>query len=455
MTSDELKRLISERDARYVTVAFVDLQGQLRGKTIAASKLYGALTDGIPFAPHNLMLDFTDELLWPEGYLEPDLDIGDNRCNVAFDQPRTLPFEDRNSALMFFAQFAPGTQGGLWDPRVMYERAADYAAGLDLFPVMAFEYEFRVFQETPKTARSKGYQNLELLSDVSTYGGVMHQGVWSSFFKDLREMCDNMEVPPASLHWEVAASMGEVALDHQPGVRALDNAALFKTHAKTLAQRHDMLLSFMARPISDADGQSGHVHVSVNGADGHNRFFDPAAEHNASETQRHFLGGLQTLLPEWLLMLAPNINSFKRLVPGIFAPISANWGIDNRTCAIRLIPGGAGSQRLEVRVPGADTNPYLVAAAILGAGAWGVENQIEPAAPVTGSSYRRGRETPEAQRFPPSFLHAITRFRETTFGRTLFGDDFVDMFAATRAAQEKQFSRLVTDRELERFLEMA
>src|SRR5690606_3293470 len=119
---------------------------------------------------------------------------------------------------------------------------------------------FRLFKETADSLRAKGFQRPKLLNDVSTYGGVMHQSLWSQLFKDMRNMCEAMEIPISSMHWEQAASMGEVALGHRPGFDAVDDAALFKTHAKTLAARHDMLLSFMARPLAESDGQSGHVH---------------------------------------------------------------------------------------------------------------------------------------------------------------------------------------------------
>jgi len=451
----QLQQLLEQHAARYVTVAFADLQGQLRGKTVAAGQLLGAAESGFPFAATDFLLDFGDHELFPEGYLTRDLPIADTRCELDLDNPRLLPFEERDSRLMFFAGFAAGTQGGSWDPRRLYQRMEHRAGELGLVPTFAFEYEFRIFDETPESLRSKGFQSLKLINPVSTYGGVMHQGQWSDFFRDLRAMCDAMEIPVASTHWELAASMGEVALLHSPGLRTVDDATLFKTHAKTLASKHEVLLSFMARPIAGADGQSGHVHFSLADRNGNALFHDAADEHGMARAQRHFIGGLQKLLPELLLMMAPNINSFKRLVPGIFAPTNASWGVDNRTCAVRVIKGGPGSQRLELRVPGSDTNPYLVAAALLAAGLHGLKQEIEPSAPVTGSGYRRSRRVPASQRFPESFLHAIERFQRSAFARDAFGDDFVEMFSRTRHAQAQQFAQMITDKELERFLELA
>ncbi len=451
----ELKALIKRRGIRYATVAFVDLQGQLRGKTVSVGSLISALDEGVPFSADNFMLDFGDIKLIPEGYMTLDQDYADERCDVDWRWPRVLPFEEAESDLLFFVEYGEGTNGGMWDPRRLFRRTLERAHAADIFPTFAFEYEFRLFKESPDSLREKGFQSPKLLNEVSTYGGVMHQSLWAQLFKDMRNMCESMEIPISSMHWEQAASMGEVALSHRPGFAAVDDAVLFKTHAKTLAARHDMLLSFMARPIADDDGQSGHVHFSLTNRRGRQLFHSARGENGMSDTHRWAVGGLQKLLPELLLMLAPNVNSFKRLAPGAFAPIAATWGVENRTCAIRVIAGKPSAQRIELRVPGSDSNPYLVASCLLAAAHWGIENRVEPAAPMSGSCYERVDDILEDQQFPGTFRQAIEAFSESATARALFGDDFVAMYAGTRLAQADQFARMVTDKELERFLEMA
>ena len=447
-----LKKLLGPDRARYATVAFVDLQGQLRGKTVNAAKLLAGYPHGVPFSPFNMMLDFGDHALFPQGYLSPDLDIGDNPCNIDWDRPRTLPFEEDDTNPFFFATFSEGSQGAGWDPRRLYATVEAKAQALGYTPVYGLEYEYRLLKETPESLREKHFASPSLVTDVSTYGGVMHQSIWSEFFTRLRRMCDQLEVPVASMHWEVAAAMGEVALLHRPGIDALDDGVLFKTHAKTLARKHDLTMTFMARPLEDADGQSGHMHLSLIKR-GRNAFYARSGESHMSAVQKHFIGGVQSLLPEWLVMFAPNINSFKRFLPDIFAPTAANWGVENRTTAIRVIEGSATSQRLELRVPGADANPYLAAAALLASGLEGIEQGIEPSKPVTGSSYRQ--KSDRKLRFPQTFDNAIERFAQSDAAVRWFGNDFVQMFAGTRRAQSRQFARMVSDRELERFLELS
>jgi glutamine synthetase len=450
-----LKKLLQDRGSRYATVAFVDLQGQLRGKTVSVGKLLAALDEGVPFSSDNFLLDFGDNYLVPEGYLSLDQDFADERCDVDWNHPRRLPFEDAESNLLFFVEFGESTAGGLWDPRRLYRRMARRAEAAGIVPTFAFEYEFRLFKESPDSLREKGFQNPKLLNEISNYGGVMHQSVWAQLFKDLRHLCENLEIPISSMHWEQAASMGEVALSHCEGVRAMDDAVLFKAHAKALAAQHNLLMSFMARPLADDDGQSGHIHFSIRDRRGRQLFHNARRPDGMSLAQCHAVGGIQRLLPEFLLMLAPNINSFKRLAPGAFAPIAATWGIENRTCAIRVIPGRPSAQRIELRVPGSDSNPYLVASALLGAALWGMANKVDPGEPTTLSSYEHADEIPEDQLFPASFRLAIERFHSSALARELFGADFVEMYAGTRRAQANQFARMVTDKELERFLEMA
>ena len=449
---NHLQRLFTESNSRYATVAIVDLPGQLRGKTISATKLIDGYPSGVAFSPLNLAVDYGDHPLLPIGYLTPDLDAADNPCDVDWAQPRTLPLENDDANLLFFADFADDTQGGLWDPRRLYRQVEQQAVSMGYHPVYGMEYEYRLLRESPETLREKNYSNIQLVSEVSNYAGVMHQSLWAGFFRAMRDMCTKMEIDVASMHWESAAAMAEVALMHQPGMRALDNAILFKTYAKVLARQHDLTLTFMARPLAEADGQSGHVHVSLLDDAGNNLFYDANAEHSMSKKQQYFIGGLQKHLPEWLLMLAPNLNSFKRFVTGIFAPTAADWGVDNRTTAIRILGGSPNSQRIELRVPGSDSNPYLVGACLLAAGTAGIAEQLAPDDPVQGASHMR-EDRPTHLRFPTSFREAVDTFHRSSSAREHFGDDFVEMFAGTRRAQQEAFDNMVTDKERERFLE--
>src|SRR5690606_16103875 len=200
-------------------------------------------------------------------------------------------------------------------------------------------------------------------------------------------------------------------------------------------------------------GQSGHIHLSL--ADrktGRNVFHDPAAEHTMSRTQRHFAAGLQHYMPEFMAMYAQTINSYTRLVPGYWAPLDATWGVENRTTALRVIPGSSKSQRVEVRIGSADANPYLALAATLASGLAGIEQELSPDTMVSGNAY--AQVFPAHQKLPGTLWEAAQHLRASEMARTYFGDAFVEHFASTREWEERQFRHHVTDWELARYFEI-
>ena len=167
---------------------------------------------------------------------------------------------------------------------------------------------------------------------------------------------------------------------------------------------------------------------------------------------RYFVGGLQKLMPELLAMVSPTINSYTRLIPGFWAPTDSTWGVENRTCALRVIPGSAKSQRVEYRVAAADANPYIILSAALASGAWGIENQVEPEPAVEGNAY--DRKFPERLALPRTLWEAAQRLKKSKMARDWFGDAFVEHFAATREWEEREFRKHITDWELARYFEI-
>ena len=227
---------------------------------------------------------------------------------------------------------------------------------------------------------------------------------------------------------------------------------LFKTFTKVLAQRRGLMATFMAKWSRDWPGQSGHIHLSLKDKDGKPVFHDAKAERGMSAAMRHFIGGQQKLMPELLAMVASTVNSYSRLIPGFWAPTSATWGVENRTTALRVIPGSPSAQRVEYRIAAADANPYLALAAALASGLWGIENKIEPR--------RRSPATPTRSTRPPkldlprTLWEAAQRLKASGVARDLFGDAFVDHFAATREWEEREFRKEITDWELARYFEI-
>jgi glutamine synthetase len=316
----------------------------------------------------------------------------------------------------------------------------------------AFEYEFFVFDESPSSIREKGFRNLRPLTPGSFGYSVLRGSVWSEFHRDILRTFDAMRIPIEGLHTETGPGVLEAAIAVDDAVEAADRAALFKTFMKVLAQRNGMMATFMAKWSRDYPGQSGHIHISLRGDDGAAVFYDESTEHRMSATMRHFVAGQQRLMPELLAMIAPTVNSYTRLVPGAWAPTSASWGVDNRTCALRVIPGSAKSQRVEYRIAAADANPYLALAVALGSGLIGMEQRLELDDPASGSAYELppGRCAP----LPATLWDAAQALRGSAVARELFGAEFVEHFAATREWEEREFRRQITDWELARYFEI-
>ncbi len=450
-TAEDMRRIVEERSARNVTIALTDTNGLLRGKYVICDKFLSALEGGWSMPPVVLAAHF-DDVIYDAPIIADGSDgYADTRTRLLPETCREIPWEDATRNLLVLAEYDEEFEDIC--PRGIYRRIEKIAAEMGLQPYHALEYEFTLFEENAQTAFQKGYCDLTPATALVTYEVIQRQAAWSDFYNELLDVFDRMDVQLETAHEEMGPGFMEASLAPQAGVLAADNAVLFKTYTKAFAERTGRLASFMARWNNDADGQSGHVHISLKDLDGKPVFRDEAAADAMSDTMRHFLAGMQKLMPELLLMLGPNINSFKRWVPNIFAPIAATWGYENRTCALRVIRGSAKSQRIECRTPGADANPYLVLACLVGAGLFGIRHKLEPTAPMEGNVYEQ--EIPQDQRFPESFRDGIEAFRASQAARELFGERFVETYAATRDQQDREFRAKVTDQELRRFFELA
>jgi len=261
-----------------------------------------------------------------------------------------------------------------------------------------------------------------------------------------------MRLPLEGLHTETGPGVIEAALQYSNALEAGDRAALFKTFAKIFSQKRGLMATFMAKWSRDWPGQSGHLHVSLQEASGKAAFHDSDRPHGISQIMRHFIGGQAALMPEFLAMVAPTVNSYRRLIPGFWAPTVAAWGVENRTCALRAIPGSPASQRIEYRIAAADINPYIALAAAIGSGLWGIENAIEPDEPVVGNAYERS--FPARRQLPTSLGEAARKLDRSKPAREIFGAAFVEHYAATRDWEDREARKAITDWELARYFEI-
>lgn len=447
-TIEDVREVIAERQPGYMKVGVFDIDGVMRGKYMSRAKFLSALEKGFGFCDVVLGWDSKDQLYdnvtytgWHTGY--PDAPV-----RILPDSMRELPFED--GTLFFLGEFA--AQAEAVCPRGILRRVLDRARGMGFEALAGFEYEFFVFEENAHSIREKHYRNLKPLAPGYFGYSVLRNSVHSDFYRELLDICERMDFALEGLHEETGPGVLEGAIAVDNALAAADKAALFKTFTKIVAQRRGLLATFMAKWSRDWPGQSGHIHISLKDADGQAVFHDPGRPHQMSDHMRHFVAGQQRLMPELLAMIAPTINSFTRLIPGFWAPTEASWGIDNRTCALRVISGGAKSQRVEFRVAAADANPYIVLAAALASGLWGIENQAALTDPVVGNAY--DQRFPAALRFPGTLWEAAQRLKASAVARDWFGDAFVEHYAATREWEEREFRKHITDWELDRYFEI-
>ena len=449
-TAADARAIVEARGLSHVKVGVFDSDGILRGKLMSRAKFFSSLDQGFGFCDVVLGWDSNDQLYdnisytgWHTAYPDAMVRIVPSTC-------RELPNEFDGQGLIFLGEF-DGRSAEVY-PRRTLSRVLDKARDMGFDVSAALEFEFFVFDETPDSVREKGYRNLKPITPGFFGYSVLRNSVWADFYEGLLALSQQMRFPIEGIHTETGPGVLEAALDHAPALEAADRGALFKTFTKVFAQREGLMATFMAKWSKDYPGQSGHIHISLKDRNGTPAFHDPADRLGMSAMMKSFVAGQQRLMPEVLAMIAPTVNSYTRLIPGFWAPTNATWGHENRTCALRVIGGSPKSQRVEYRIAAADGNPYLALAASIGSGLWGVEQGLELGEPIVGNAY----DVPVAPEsaLPTTLWDAAQRLKASTAARSLFGDAFVEHFAATREWEERENRRHISDWQLGRYFEI-
>ena len=448
-TAEDARKLIEERQIKYVKVGVFDVDGIMRGKYMHKDKFLSSLNGGFGFCDVVLGWDSNDQLYdsakftgWHTAYPDAPVRLLPETC-------RELPMEE--DTILFLGEFDGEAENVC--PRAVLRRVLNKAANMGYRATAACEFEFFLFEETPHSVREKNYRDLKNITPGFYGYSMLRSSVHAEFYRDLLDLGEAMDFPIEGLHTETGPGVLEAAIAHDDALRAADKAALFKTFTKVLAQRSEWMATFMAKWSPEWPGQSGHMHASLFGIeDGKSVFFDDAKPHNMSDEMRWFVGGQQKLMPELLSMVACTVNSYSRLIPGFWAPTNATWGVENRTTALRVIPGSRKSQRVEYRIAAADINPYIALAACIGSGLWGIEHKIEPTAAVVGNAYEQ--EFPAELTIPATLYEAAGRLRQSKAANDLFGSKFVEHYAQSREWEEREFRKAITDWEMQRYFEI-
>jgi len=448
-TSGELADHVTKAGLSHVKVAVFDIDGVMRGKYMSREKFLSSLNQGFGFCDVVLGWDSGDRLYDNTVYTGWHTAYPDAQVRLLPTTTRLMPHE--GDMPLVIGEFAGPAEAVC--PRAVLRRVLRRADEMGFGVKAAAEFEFFVFNETPESARAKHYRDMATLTPGNFGYSMLRSGVHSELYRDLLTFCDDLDLPIEGLHTETGPGVIEAALTVDEALAAADKAALFKTLAKVFFQRRGLMATFMAKWSADLPGSSGHLHSSlIDKSSGEGMFFDAGEPMGMSATMRWYLGGQQRLMPQLLAMIAGTVNSYARLTPGYWAPTAATWGYENRTCALRVIGGGASSQRVEYRIAAADINPHIALAAAIGSGLWGIENKIEPEAGVVGNAYDQA--PPSALRLPSTLWDAAQALRASTAASELFGDAFVDHYASTREWEAREARKAVTDWQLARYFEI-
>jgi glutamine synthetase len=438
--------LKSNPDIRAIRVAASDLNGQPRGKRVPVRFADKVIEDGTRFPMSVMNLD-----IWGEDIDDSPLvmESGD-RDGVLKPTERgfvRMPWLDTPTGLMPIWMFHEDGRPIEGDPRHALAAVQQRYTALGLTPVVAVELEFFLIDDSGRDLRvpvSPRSGKRRVAGEILSLRALDQ---FDQFFTELYDACDLMDIPADTAISEAGLGQFEINMMHQPdALKAADDAWLFKMLVRGMARKHGFAASFMAKPYEDYAGSGLHMHFSILDKDGKN-IFDDGTE-RGSDKLRHAIQGCLAARPGSTLIFAPHHNSFDRLVPGAHAPTGVAWAYENRTAAIRVPSGAAAARRIEHRLAGGDVNPYLSVAAVLGAALNGLEDQIDPPAPITGNGY--SQDLPQV---PGTWTKAIDAFEASPEIARIFAPGLIRNFTMTKRQEAKYMEELTAEERVEVYLD--
>ncbi len=460
MDMAEIKRLIEDGKVEYVKIGAADIEGVYRGKRVAAKHFLNSFEDG--FAQCDVLFgwDIAENVLpnlkvsnWERGFadivMRPDLSTF-----------AMVPWEE-NVASCICDLWTEHGEPVTVSPRFVLNNLVERARVMGFEPLAASELEFRFFRENQVSVREKDFgPNLTPLNPGMNCYAISQSSADDHLLGRVARMMRDHGVEIEGYNREHGPGMYEMNIRYSAALGAADKTMLFKTGVKEICHQMGLTASFMAKWNDQEDGSSGHSHLSLWDTDKErNLFWEEDAEGHMSPLMRQFLAGLLNKMPEFMALYAPVINSYKRYVEGTWAPLNTTWGMDNRTCSVRIINNGRRAIRVENRVPGADANFYLVFSAMLASGLYGIENQLELPVRLDGNAYDAATVTAAIERgqikaLARNLTEATDLLEKSEVAREYLGPDFVEHFVATRRWEVKEYEKAVTNWDRRRYLEL-
>lgn len=438
LTLEQLRQAIADDHVDTVIVSFTDMQGRLVGKRVSARLfLEDAAAHGVEACNYLLAVDV--EMNTVDGYAMSSWErgYGDMALIPDFATLRMAPWLQQTAIVTADLRWLDDSPVEP-SPRRILQRQLERLAERGLTAFVGTELEFIVFDDSYRDAWRKGYRELTAASDYNIDYALLASTRMEPLLHDIRRSMEGAGMYCEGVKGECNFGQQEIAFRYADALTTCDNHSLYKNGAKEIADRHGKALTFMAK-YDEREGNSCHIHISLRGADGEAVFADESAPHGMSKLFRHFLAGQLAAMRELTLFSAPNVNSYKRYVAGSFAPTAIAWGLDNRTCALRVVGHGHG-MRVENRVPGGDVNQYLAVAALIAAGLHGIEQELEPDELFAGNAYES-----DVARVPATLREAAELFAGSTIAREAFGDEVVEHYLNNARVEIAAYDAAVTD----------
>jgi glutamine synthetase len=437
LTLPELRAMSDRGEIDTIILAAPDMQGRLQGKRVMPKFFFDSVTsDSAEGCSYLLATDIDctpvpgyDFTSWEKGY-------GDFIFAPDFGTLRLAPWQPKAAIVLCDIELM-GHKPAEIAPRTMLKKQLARLAGHGLTAFAATELEFILFRNSYEDAWDQAYRNLTPANQYNNDYSILGTARVEPVIRKIRNAMEAAGIQVENSKGECNLGQHEINFAYGEAVATADSHVIYKEAAKEIAAEMGHALTFMAK-FNEREGNSCHTHLSLRDAAGKAVFLAKDG-HGPSKLFQQFLAGLLKNAPALTFFFAPNINSYKRYAAGSFAPTALAWGMDNRTCAFRILGHGK-SLRVENRLPGGDVNPYLAIAAMLAAGLDGIENDLPPVPVFTGNAY-----TADLPRVPHTLADAARLFTESDFTKAAFGPDVVAHYANMAKVELDAFNAAVTD----------
>ena len=446
----ELGRYLEQHpETRYLEPLMPDINGILRGKRLGVDDFDKAFGHGLNFCGAATLMDnkgSTSESI-PYGHNDGDPDV------MALAVPGSLtpvPWAKMPTGQFLLEMVELDGRPYPWDPRNVLRQAMQPLYDLGLHPVLATELEFYLVGHDGETfiPRVPRIPGSDLPQGGTQFAIVEDLYDVDEFINDLLNICGEQNIPAGTALSEYAPGQFEVNLRHgDDPVLACDHAVLLKRAIKASARRNDLAATFMAKPFADISGSGLHIHISMLDDDGTNIFAGTSSDGEFSNKLRHAIGGLGDLMAQSMAIFAPNANSYRRFAPDAYVPLTPSWGLNHRDVALRIPLSSAANTRVEVRVAGADSNPYLVVASILAGIHHGITHQSDP-----GKMVHQGELIEPVVTLPMRWSTALDSFDAGTILPDYLGEEYHKLFSLCRREEEGNFNAEIPAKDYEWYL---